>query len=122
MLSLNHSRRDFLRTSVGLAGLTLPTYFKATASTTAPLRKAKSCIIVYTWGGMSHYESFDPKPEAPSEIRGIFKHIPTATPGINYCEYLPQLAKHSEKLALVRSVRHRHGGHGAGMYLSLIHI
>ena len=100
MLSLNHSRRDFLRTSVGLAGLTLPTYFKATASTTAPQRKAKSCIIVYTWGGMSHYESFDPKPEAPAEIRGEFKHIKTATPGIHFCEHLPMLAKHSDKLAM----------------------
>ena len=111
MLSLQHSRRDFLRSGVGLAGLTLPTFFKAQAkSGDGYPRKAKACIIIYTWGGMSHYESFDPKPEAPSEIRGIFKHIPTATPGINYCEYLPQLAKHSEKLALVRSVRHRHGG------------
>ena len=96
MLSLQHTRRDFLRnSSVGLAGLTLPSFYNAlakSASGKSPKAKAKSCIIVYTWGGMSHYESFDPKPEAPSEIRGIFKHIPTATPGINYCEYLPQLA------------------------------
>lgn len=123
MLDLQHTRRDFLRnSSVGLAGLTLPSFYNAlakSASGKSPKAKAKSCIIVYTWGGMSHYESFDPKPEAPSEIRGIFKHIPTATPGINYCEYLPQLAKHSEKLALVRSVRHRHGGHGAGMYINM---
>ena len=119
MLSLNHSRRDFLRTSVGLAGLTLPTYFKANASTTAPQRKAKSCIIVYTWGGMSHYESFDPKPEAPAEIRGEFKHIKTATPGIHFCEHLPMLAKHSDKLAIVRSVHHKHGGHGSAMYVNM---
>ena len=70
MLSLQHTRRDFLRSSVGLAGLTLPTFFRAQAvSARKPRRKAKSCIIIYTWGGMSHYESFDPKPEAPVDIR-----------------------------------------------------
>ena len=119
MLSLQHNRRDFLRSSVGLAGLTLPTFFKAVASTTAPQRKTKSCIIIYTWGGMSHYESFDPKPDAPTEIRGEFKHIKTATPGIHFCEHLPLLAKHSEKLAIVRSVHHKHGGHGSGMYVNM---
>ena len=67
MLSLQYSRRDFLRSSVGLAGLTLPTFFKAQAkSGDRHPRKAKSCIIIYTWGGMSHYESFDPKPDAPA--------------------------------------------------------
>ena len=79
----------------------------------------KSCIIVYTWGGMSHYESFDPKPEAPAEIRGEFKHIKTATPGIHFCEHLPMLAKHSDKLAIVRSVHHKHGGHGSAMYVNM---
>jgi len=68
---------------------------------------------------MSHYESFDPKPEAPSDIRGEFKPIPTATPGIQFCEHLPLLAKHSEKMAIVRSIHHRHGGHQQGMYISL---
>ena len=72
MFNLQHSRRDFLRSSVGLAGLTLPTFFKAQAHAAAEKRKAKSCIIIYTWGGMSHYESFAPKPEAPSENRGGF--------------------------------------------------
>ena len=108
MLSLQHSRRDFLRSSVGLAGLTLPTFFKAQANpSTGPNRKAKSCIIIYTWGGMSHFESFDPKPEAPAEIRGEFKPIKTATPGIQFCEHIPLIAKHSDKLAIVRSVNHK---------------
>ena len=119
MLSLQHSRRDFLRSSVGLTGLTLPTFFKAAASTNAPQRKAKSCIIIYTWGGMSHYESFDPKPEAPAEIRGEFKHIKTATPGIHFCEHIPLIAKHSDKLAIVRSVHHKQGGHQQGMYVNM---
>ena len=118
MLSLQHSRRDFLRSSVGLAGLTIPTFLKLSAHA-APTRKAKACIIIYTWGGMSHYESFDPKPEAPAEFRGEFKPIKTATPGIRFCEHLPLLAKHSDKLAIVRSVHHKQGGHQQGMYINM---
>ena len=121
MISFQHTRRDFLQSSIGLAGLTLPTFLKARdGSLGARLpHKAKSCIIVYTWGGMSHYESFDPKPEAPADIRGPFGNIPTKTPGVRYCEYLPQVAQHSEKLAIVRSVHHKHGGHQQGMYINM---
>ena len=120
MLSLQHTRRDFLRSSVGLAGLTLPTFFQAQASSAPRLKgKAKSCIIIYTWGGMSHYESFDPKPDAPVAIRGEFNPISTATPGIQFCEHIPMIAKHSDKLAVVRSVHHKHGGHQQGMYATL---
>jgi len=118
MLSLQHSRRDFLRSSAGLAGLTLPTFFNLSAKA-AKAPKAKACIIIYTWGGMSHYESFDPKPEGPIDIRGEFGAIKTATPGIHFCEHLPLLAKHSEKLAIVRSVHHKHGGHQQGMYVNM---
>jgi len=119
MISLQHTRRNFLKSSIGLAGLSVPSLLSlvSRASTQAP--KAKSCIVLYTWGGMSHYESFDPKPNAPSDIRGEFKPISTATPGIQFCEHLPLLAKHSEKMAIVRSIHHRHGGHQQGMYISL---
>ncbi|MCP4849085.1 MAG: DUF1501 domain-containing protein [Verrucomicrobiaceae bacterium] len=119
MLNLDHSRRDFLRSGVAMAGLSLPSFFSmlSRAGTVAP--KARSCIVLYTWGGMSHYESFDPKPDAPSDLRGEFKPISTATPGIQFCEHLPLLAKHSEKLAIVRSIHHKHGGHQQGMYVSL---
>jgi len=119
MLSLEHTRRNFLKSSIGLTGLTVPSLLSliSKAGTQAP--KAKSCIVLYTWGGMSHYESFDPKPDAPSDIRGEFKAIPTATPGIQFCEHLPLLAKHTEKMAIVRSIHHRHGGHQQGMYVSL---
>ena len=119
MISLQHTRRNFLKSSIGLTGLSVPSLLSlvSRASTRAP--KAKSCIVLYTWGGMSHYESFDPKPNAPSDIRGEFKPISTATPGIQFCEHLPLLAKHSEKMAIVRSIHHRHGGHQQGMYVSL---
>ena len=106
MLSISHSRRKFLQSGVGLAGLTLPTFLKARLSSNSLNGKAKACIIIYTWGGMSHYESFDPKPEAPVDFRGEFKPIDTATPGMQFCEHIPLLAKHSEKLAVIRSVHH----------------
>ena len=102
-----------------MAGLTLPTFFNLQSQAAISGPRAKACIVIYTWGGMSHLESFDPKPEAPKETRGEFKAIPTATPGIQFCEHLPLLAKHSEKLAIVRSVHHKHGGHQQGMYVSL---
>ena len=119
MLSLEHTRRDFLKSSIGLTGLTLPSLLSLVSKAGTQAPKAKSCIVLYTWGGMSHYESFDPKPEAPSDIRGEFKPISTATPGIQFCEHLPLLAKHTEKMAIVRSIHHRHGGHQQGMYVSL---
>ena len=119
MLSIRHSRRDFLRSGVGLAGLTLPTFLQARNSSLSSASSAKACIIIYTWGGMSHFESFDPKPEAPVDLRGEFKPIPTATPGMQFCEHVPLLAKHSEKLAVVRSVHHKQGGHQQGMYVTL---
>ena len=118
-MNLNYSRRGFLRSSIGVAGLTVPTLLKLQSQALAGAPKARSCIVLYTWGGMSHYESFDPKPDAPSEIRGEFKSIPTATTGIRFCEYLPLLAKHSDKLAIVRSLYHDQGGHQQGMYTSL---
>ena len=119
MLSIRHSRRDFLRSGVGLAGLTLPTFLQARNSSLSSAASAKACIIIYAWGGMSHYESFDPKPEAPVDLRGEFKPIPTATPGMQFCEHIPLLAGHSEKLAVVRSVHHKQGGHQQGMYVTL---
>ena len=114
-----HTRRDFLRSGGALAGLSLPGFFQLISQAAISGPRAKSCIVIYTWGGMSHLESFDPKPEAPQETRGEFGTIPTATPGIRFCEHLPMLAKHSDKLAIVRSVHHRHGGHQQGMYISL---
>lgn len=120
MLNLQHSRRAFLRSSAGLAGLSVPTFFSMQAQAATGSRvRAKSCIVVYTWGGMSHLESFDPKPHGPEATRGEFGAISTATPGMQFCEHLPLLARHSEKLAVVRSVHHNQGGHQQGMYISL---
>ena len=118
MLSINHSRRSALKSVVGLSSLTIPTLLELQANAT-PLATAKRCIVIYCWGGISHYESWDPKPDAPSDLRGEFGTIQTSAPGIFYSEHLPMMAKHADKLAIVRSVWHNQGGHQQGMYVSM---
>ena len=115
------TRRKMLATSIGSCGLSLPMMLQlqnAVAGAKAQGR-AKSCIILYCWGGMSHHETWDPKPNAPSEIRGEFGTIPTATPGIHFGEHMPLMAQQSEKLAVIRSIHHDDSAHGRGMYWNL---
>jgi hypothetical protein len=76
--------------------------------------KAKSCILIWLDGGPTHYETFDPKPLAPTEIRGEFHPIATQTPGVQFSEHLTRLASISDKLSVIRSIRHNQGNHGAG--------
>ncbi|RLT10840.1 MAG: DUF1501 domain-containing protein [Planctomycetota bacterium] len=120
---LTLSRRNALATTAGMCGLSLPGFLQlqasAAPSTGTSADKAKACIIIYCWGGMSHLESFDLKPDAPSEIRGEFSPIPTVVPGIEIGEHLPLLARHTDKLAIVRSINHDDSSHGRGMYWNL---
>ncbi len=122
--SLTHglSRRQLLATAVGAGGLSLSSLLQLRAAAPEPARtrgKAKSCILIYCWGGMSHLESWDLKPDAPVEMRGEFLPIATATPGILVSEHLPQLARETEKLAIIRSIHHDDSAHGRGMYWNL---
>lgn len=66
--------------------------------------RARSCVIMWQSGGLSHLDSFDPKPAAPREIRGEFRAISTSVPGIRICEHLPRLARQMHKLTLLRSM------------------
>jgi hypothetical protein len=112
------SRRDSLK--LGLGGMLGAGFVdllrgRSLASETgAAPAKAKSCILIWLDGGPTHYETFDPKPEAPAEIRGEFKPIPTNVAGIEVCESVPELARIADKYALIRSVCHEQGNHGAG--------
>ena len=114
------SRRRVLATSLGCAGFSLTDFLQlqsiAKENKTETKGKAKSCIILFAWGGMSHLETWDPKPEGPKEIRGSFDTIPTATPGIHIGEHMPYLAKQTNKLAIVRSMHHGSSAHGKAMY------
>ncbi|MBL8892747.1 MAG: DUF1501 domain-containing protein [Planctomycetaceae bacterium] len=77
-------------------------------------RQATSCILIWMDGGPTHFETFDPKPEAPIEIRGEFHSIPTKIPGVHFSEHMTKLANMADKLAVIRSVCHNQGNHGAG--------
>ncbi len=76
-------------------------------------RPIKSCIIVFHYGGPSQFETFDPKPDAPQGIRGEYRTIATAVPGIQVGEYLPRVAQIMDRLALVRSMHHPMRNHNS---------
>ena len=80
--------------------------------------KAKSVILIFNGGAPSHIDLWDPKPDAPPEVRGLFSPIKTNVPGIHISELLPRMAKRMDKLALIRSVYHGHSSHNGGMYWS----
>jgi len=102
-------RRDFLRIgSLSLGGLGLPGLLSASEK---PKKKAKSCIVLFMWGGPAQQDTWDMKPDAPVEYRGEFKPISTNVPGIQVCEHLPQLAQRTDKLCLIRSMTHTDVNH-----------
>lgn len=117
------SRRRMLAATAGIGGLALADFLhlrSCAASPSVPAgHKAKRCIIIFCWGGMSHIDTWDPKPEAPVEIRGLFRPISTAVPGIQISEHMPLLAGQADKLAIIRSINHDDSSHGRGMYWNL---
>src|SRR5215210_1045123 len=85
------SRRGFLQIGcLGAMGLSLPELLQAQTANRGARQKA--VILVWLWGGPSQLDTFDPKPDAPLDYRGPFRAIGTNVPGIQVCEYLPQLA------------------------------
>ncbi len=120
------SRREWLRIG-GLAGVANLAAMSRSGSASWSAReggspgfgRAKSVIVVYANGGQSQLETWDPKPDAPVEIRGEFRAIPTAIPGIFLGEHLPRLAKLADRYTLVRSVSHDDLDHGSATYLAL---
>lgn len=119
------TRRDALRLSA--AGLSLPALLAMQANARSAgldsgLRsfgKAKRCIVLFAWGGMSHIDTLDLKPEAGSDVRSVFAPIPTTIPGYHVCEHLPRLAKHAHELTIVRSVHHNASSHRSAAYWNL---
>ncbi|MFO0012831.1 MAG: DUF1501 domain-containing protein [Planctomycetota bacterium] len=110
-------RRNWLQLGIaGLAGGGLSGLLRLRAASAGetPVKRPSNCILIWMDGGPTHFETFDPKPEAPVEIRGEFRPISTRIPGTIICEHLPQLAQIADKYAIVRSVCHNQGNHGAG--------
>jgi hypothetical protein len=109
------SRRDFLRVgALGTLGLSLPGLLKATAAQSSAKKhknRARSVLLVYLGGGLSHHDSFDLKPEAPAEVRGKYKPVDSVVPGLKVGELLPHMAKVMDRLTLVRSGSHNNDHH-----------
>jgi hypothetical protein len=119
-------RREVLRAgSLGLVGLALPELFRtrearATASHAGePAGKAKSCIILFLMGGPPQQSTWDPKPDAPPEVRGEFKPIPTVVPGIDICELMPTTARVMDKVCVLRAMSSGDNAHSSSGYYML---
>src|SRR5262245_33239091 len=113
-------RRSLLKVgTLSALGLSLTDYFGLQAAPSMVPARAKSVLLVYAMGGISHHDSFDPKPQAPAEVRGEFRTIPTRLPGVRFTEHLPLLARAIDRFALVRSVQHNQTDHGVGAYYML---
>src|SRR5712671_5501341 len=113
------ARRDFIQLGLGATiGLSFTNLLQLRAQGAAAAGKVSpdhvNCIMIWLDGGPSHYETFDPKPDAPAEIRGEFKTIPTTVPGVHFCEKLPELAKTFDRFTVVRSICHKDPNHGGG--------
>lgn len=113
------SRRNCLKFGVGAllgTGLVDGLRLRAEAQKqhAGPKAKATSCILIWMDGGPTHFETFDPKPDAPAEYRGEFTHTQTAVPGVLFSEHMVKLAASLNDYAMIRSIRHDQGNHGAG--------
>jgi hypothetical protein len=114
------SRRHLLTVgSAGLmSGLTLPRLLQSEDSTDAarPKARATSCIFIFLEGGPPQQDMWDPKPDAPSEIRGPFNPIATKSPGVIFTEHCQKCAQITDKFTVVRSHTHNDNGHSTGYY------
>ncbi len=110
-----HSRRSFLQ--VGMAGMGavgLPQILRAKEAAGAAGRKETSVILIWLDGGPSHHDTYDPKPDAPSEYAGIWQPIHTNVPGFDITEMFPRQARQADRYSVVRSVHHNAGDHFTG--------
>lgn len=101
---------------LGAGGLTLGNFLRISqaAPQTPHRRVSQSAVFIELPGGPSHIDSFDPKPDAPSEIRGTFAAIPTRVPGVHFSEHLPKLAQVNDRFTVLRGVTHSLGAHPLG--------
>ncbi len=108
--ALSLSRRQLLQLgSVGMLGLSLPDVLAAQAARSS--RTARSCIFIFAWGGPSQLETWDLKPDGPSDSRGEFRPIATSVPGIQISEHFPRLSRLADKYAIIRSLTHDDPAH-----------
>lgn len=120
-----YTRRDVLRVGgLSALGLTLANFFRAQAvaqenAPAAQNRRNVNCILMWMQGGPSHIDTFDPKPDAPLEIRGEFNTIQTRQPGVRIVEHFPLLAQQFDKLSLIRGHDPQNGSHGVADHIMM---
>jgi hypothetical protein len=120
--SVKLTRRSAIQIGgAGLLGLNLPRLFAAEEkrAAAAPPVRAKSVIFLFQFGGPSHIDMFDMKPDAPDGIRGPYKPIASVAPEIQVCEKLPEVAKVMDKVTLIRSMTHNMKNHNSASYYAL---
>ena len=119
------NRRRLLQAAgAGMLGINLPQVLEAVDNNfgDAPSPTAKNVIFMHLFGGPSQLETFDMKPDAPSDIRGPFKPIPCSTDGLLVCEHLPNIAQITDKITVVKTMTHDFNDHsGAGHYVQTGH-
>jgi Protein of unknown function (DUF1501) len=113
------SRRDFLRIgALGFGGLSLPSLLRARESSSRAGTTGKNTSVVWLWlaGGPSQIETFDPKPDAPTDIRSVTGAVKTTLPGVQIGGTFERIAANADKFAFVRSFAHNNSGHGGGTH------
>ncbi len=119
------TRREWLRIGgLGAFGLSLPSLLRAREGAaprgaTPSFGKAKACIVLFHLGGPPQHETWDPKPDAPPEVRGEFKPCATSVPGLRVCELMPRTARHLEKVCVLRSLSTDDNAHSSSGYWML---
>src|SRR5262245_5742296 len=116
------TRREWLRVGgLSALGLSLPELFRGQfARAESPNKKnARSCIILFLMGGPPQHSTWDPKPDAPPEIRGEFGPTATKVPGLRICSILPLLARQADKLCLLRALSTGDNAHSSSGYYML---
>ena len=119
-----HRRDAMLRLGqLGLGGITLPGLLRGERAEADAARprpgRARSCILLFLWGGPPQQDMWDLKPDAPQGIRSIFSPIDTVTPGVRVCDQMPLFARHTDKVAVVRSLSHPSNNHEPSVYRML---
>lgn len=113
------SRRQLLRIgALGVAGLALPDWLRSLA-VAAPRTPVRSVILYHHYGGPSHLDTWDPKPQAPAEVRGEFGVIRTPIPGYQVSDLMPKTARLCDRFTIVRSMTHKTANHNPAVYLTL---
>jgi len=108
------SRRSFLQVgALGSLGISLPMALAAKQASAAPRPSDNiNCILIWTRGGTSHHDTFDPKPNAPASIRGEYDAIDTVVPGVQFTEMMPRMAQALQHFSILRGWNPRNGSHG----------